>query len=153
MWNWISRACIPWPACTHSLYQDLYGSDTKHMRSGEGRNRTRAYSAARQQCSPFYSLHRPNQLFNLLHYTLSPALCKPTLCWTLDRATRAAGTRFSQMGGGGWIFKLSTLLNLWEKMSSKSCEQGSVWHWRRFRCFEEWSLKMMFEIFYGFPEK
>ena len=20
MWNWISRACIPWPACTHSLY-------------------------------------------------------------------------------------------------------------------------------------
>ena len=20
MWNWILRACIPWPACTHSLY-------------------------------------------------------------------------------------------------------------------------------------
>ena len=20
MWNWISRACIAWPACTHSLY-------------------------------------------------------------------------------------------------------------------------------------
>ena len=20
MWNWISRACTPWPACTHSLY-------------------------------------------------------------------------------------------------------------------------------------
>ena len=24
MWNWISRACIPWPACTHSLYEYVY---------------------------------------------------------------------------------------------------------------------------------
>ena len=41
MWNWISRACIPWPGCTHSLY--VY-TKISMVNPVEARGQTRKWS-------------------------------------------------------------------------------------------------------------
>ena len=65
MWNWISRACIPWPGCTHSLY--VY-TKISMVNPVEARGQTRKWSF------PFSELRWAYPVKGVRHFNGLPLL-------------------------------------------------------------------------------